>query len=229
MKLLSLNSQPSQEYTPASSATCESTHAVPSVAPILPTLSESARFSSFMKDINLLRNEVKDLKKDISLLHRQKQSTSVPSTCHIKVSFPHSVLPLPPDPVKVSNLLGCPVLCISRVGPCSLKVKIPKECLHNALTSSEPNSHLVHVWRNRIYRPHISSPPPPTPPQQSCIESIRIASWNCRGLHNSIPYIQELLSHNVHILILQEHWLWPFQLNQLASIHKNYSYMAACM
>ena len=181
-----------------------------------------------MKDINLLRNEVKDLKKDISLLHHQKQSTSVPSTCHIKVSFPHHAPPLPPDPDLVKSLLGCPVLCVSRVGPTSLKVKIPKECLHNAITSSRSNSHMVYVWKNRISRPNSSSHPPQTPLQFSSIESISIASWNCRGLHNSIPYILELLSRDVHILILQEHWLWPFQLDQLASIHMDYSYTAVC-
>ena len=201
----------SQEASPDSSVV-PSTASIPSLSS---TLNESTRFSSLMKDINLLRNEVKDLKKDISLLHHQKQSTSVPSTCHIKVSFPHHAPPLPPDPDLVKSLLGCPVLCVSRVGPTSLKVKIPKECLHNAITSSRSNSHMVHVWKNRISRPNSSSHPPQTPLQFSSIESISIASWNCRGLHNSIPYILELLSRDVHILILQEHWLWPFQLDQL--------------
>ena len=55
--------------------------------------------------------------------------------------------------------------------------------------------------------------------------SISIASWNCRGLHNSIPYIQHLFSLGVDILILQEHWLWPLQ---LGSINKNYSFVAVC-
>ena len=77
----------SQESTLSSQEASLDSSVVPSTASIpsiSSTLNESTRFSSLMKDINLLRNEVKDLKKDISLLHHQKQSTSVPSTCHIK-------------------------------------------------------------------------------------------------------------------------------------------------
>ena len=33
---------------------------------------------------------------------------------------------------------------------------------------------------------------------------LQIATWNCRGLHNSIPYIRHMSSMGVE---LQEHWL----------------------
>ena len=60
-------------------------------------------------------------------------------------------------------------------------------------------------------------------------KSICVASWNCRGLHNSIPYIQELLSReDVDFLVLQEHCWWPFQLQQLGSIDKYYCHTAVC-
>ena len=52
---------------------------------------------------------------------------------------------------------------------------------------------LVYVWRNRASRPPTSySTSPPT------LQSIRIATWNCRGLHNSIPYIHPTSDRKRH-------------------------------
>ena len=59
-------------------------------------------------------------------------------------------------------------------------------------------------------------------------DTIQIATWNCRGLHNSFPYIKHLISKGTDILILQEHWLWPFELDQLESIDPNYTYTCVC-
>ena len=179
-----------------------------------------------MKDLNLLREDVINLKRDIVALHREKQSSTVPSTCHIKVYFPHSVTP-PSTDSEVSQLLSCSVVRVTRVSPFSLKVKIPRVCLFNALQSSAPNSHLVHIGKNHVPRTS-SSMHIPMQVQSSNQNSICVASWNCRGLHNSIPYIKELLSYEVDFLVLQEHWLWPFQLDQLSSIDHNYSYTAVC-
>ena len=180
-----------------------------------------------MKDINLLRNEVNALKIDVGALHRQKQPTSVPSTCHIKVSFPSPVSSATADPCVMGNLLNCPVLHVTRITVSSFKVKILRNCLYNALQSSNPVSHLVNIWKSHI--PHAAVF---TKPSSQTLTphtgSISIASWNCRGFHNSIPYIQHLFSLGVDILILQEHWLWPFQLAQLGSINKNYSFVAVC-
>ena len=60
------------------------------------------------------------------------------------------------------------------------------------------------------------------------MNSIKIATWNCRDLHNSIPYFQRLFIGGVDILVLQEHWLWPFELDQLGSIDHEYTYAAVC-
>ena len=38
--------------------------------------------------------------------------------------------------------------------------------------------------------------------------------WNCRGLKGSVPYIQSLPS----VLVLVEHWLWPYDLDKLKTI-----------
>ena len=48
-------------------------------------------------------------------------------------------------------------------------------------------------------------------------------------MHNSIPYIKHLLSKGVNILVLQEHWLWAFELDQLRSIESDFAYTAVCL
>ena len=139
--------------------------------------------------------------------------------------FPGPTSPVQ-TPVEVSGLLGCPVLLVSPISAKSIKVKIPKISLFDSLQSSDPTSHLVYAWKNRVTRhPTTSSHPPPS---SQHLHSIQIATWNCRGLHNSIPYIKHLLSKGVDILVLQEHWLWPFELDQLGSIDPEFAYTAVC-
>lgn len=195
------------------------------------TLCDSVRSSVIMKDINALKDEVKNLKKDVSTLLRLRTAVPhVPSTCHIRIvlsySTPLSVSLLETD--GVSLLLGCPALSVVKINASTLKVKIPKECLHTALLSSSSNSHHVTIWRkSHLYplnRPRGSNTTQ-TGVTAQCAP-IKIVTWNCRGLHNSIPYIQLLISNDVDVIILQEHWLWPFEHNHLQSISNHYSFTA---
>ena len=52
---------------------------------------------------------------------------------------------------------------------------------------------------------------------------ITLAVWNCRGLANATPYINHLISDGSDIIILSEHWLWPFNINQLQDIHPDFT------
>ena len=38
--------------------------------------------------------------------------------------------------------------------------------------------------------------------------------------------MKELISRGTDVLVIQEHWLWPFQLSNLHEVHPEYSYMA---
>jgi len=52
---------------------------------------------------------------------------------------------------------------------------------------------------------------------------IRICSFNCRSLKNSLPAIHKLC--DLHdIVLLQEHWLLPNELGLLSSAHSEYQY-----
>lgn len=55
---------------------------------------------------------------------------------------------------------------------------------------------------------------------------VSVATWNCRGFQNSKPYIVDLIKSGVDIIILQEHWLWPFELSTLDSVHPQYDFTA---
>ena len=111
-------------------------------------LNDSVRLSTIMRDINLLRNDFNDLKREVSRLNHLNQSPAVAiDTCHIKVYFPGPSTPVL-DPAAVSNLLGCPSLLVTCISPKSIKVKIPKSCLYKAMQSSDSSSHLVYVWKN---------------------------------------------------------------------------------
>ena len=46
--------------------------------------------------------------------------------------------------------------------------------------------------------------------------------WNCHGPSQAIPYTQ-LLAEKSDIIILTEHWLWPYELSKLDSVITGYT------
>ena len=55
------------------------------------------------------------------------------------------------------------------------------------------------------------------PPKPLCIQS-----WNCRGLKCSEPYIQYLAEQGADVVVLCEHWLWPYELHLLDQLHPDF-------
>ena len=52
--------------------------------------------------------------------------------------------------------------------------------------------------------------------KQTCESSIAMATWNCRGMGTSEPYLK-VLSRTADVILIQEHWLWPYELHKLSS------------
>ena len=50
----------------------------------------------------------------------------------------------------------------------------------------------------------------------------KMSCWNCRGLSSSAPYLNYLLEKGTKILVLSEHWLWPYDLHKLDEINDKY-------
>ena len=46
--------------------------------------------------------------------------------------------------------------------------------------------------------------------------------WNCRGQSGSELYIQTLIRDSPGVLVLAEHWLWPYELDKLNRISDEY-------
>ena len=53
--------------------------------------------------------------------------------------------------------------------------------------------------------------------------SVTVSAWNCRGLATATPYLNSLLESGSDIVILSEHWLWPFDLYKLDELHPSFS------
>ena len=48
----------------------------------------------------------------------------------------------------------------------------------------------------------------------------KIAAWNCRGLNKALPYI-ETLAEEHDVIVLNEHWLWPYETHKFLNAHPN--------
>ena len=81
--------------------------------------------------------------------------------------------------------------------------------------------------QNQIQNLPSTQPKPQSPTdtyqQSSVVDSISITTWNCRGLANSLPYINHLIETGSDIIAITEHWLWPYNLNKLEEIHPGYT------
>ena len=55
--------------------------------------------------------------------------------------------------------------------------------------------------------------------------SLKVAAWNCRRLNNALPCI-EILAEDHDVIVLSEHWLWPFEINKFLNLHPHMSGLA---
>ena len=87
-------------------------------------------------------------------------------------------------------------------------------------------SHLQNRLNEVLVKPLVPAPHVQTPPNSVSVTSdncnLKISTWNCRGLQNANPYIHQLAMEGSDIIALNEHWLWPYQLNCLCDIHPDY-------
>lgn len=51
---------------------------------------------------------------------------------------------------------------------------------------------------------------------------LQLTCWNCRGLSSSLPYLEALMKGGSKVLVLSEHWLWPYELHKLNQLGEEY-------
>ena len=135
-----------------------------------------------------------------------------------------SFLPITSE-ADLTCIIKCPVLNATKVG-FSWKVKILRDCLYAALSSTSPHSHSVRIWRNNAKTQVPLHMPQNHPTKSKSFDALSIVAWKCRRILTSIPYIQHLITVGYDVIFLEEHWLWPFELSLSKMIHKDFTYTA---
>ena len=212
----------------ASQIHTESEVSLPSQTPVVHANSTSGNVNGqcvvrgILKDVNALKDEMKSLKRDILMINRSKQPSTPLSTCHICVACSDPTM----HKESLQPLLGLSVTNVNKV----LKVKIPQECLHAAISSAHLSSHSVYAWRNKsAVRPADGTALQRTEPlniPSNMHDNLSIVTFNCRWLKNSLDYVRILMESGMDIIVLQEYWLWPFEVDMLASLNSNFMFTA---
>ena len=81
---------------------------------------------------------------------------------------------------------------------------------------------LINPCKYKPSQVHIESP------AIQSLSHITISTWNCRGISNSIPYLFHLFENGTDIIALSEHWLWPYNIQNLSSLHPDYDGFGVC-
>ena len=55
---------------------------------------------------------------------------------------------------------------------------------------------------------------------------ITITDWNCQGLSQATLYLRKLIDDGSMVIVVTEHWLWPYELHCLNDIHPDYTALA---
>ena len=84
--------------------------------------------------------------------------------------------------------------------------------------------HEIDIIRQQMSnRSKVSSQPGSQPTSSAnSIYHISITSWNCRGIMNATLYLNQLIQDGSDIIAISEHWLWPYQLHLLNSVHPDF-------
>ena len=126
---------------------------------------------------------------------------------------------------QLEALLKCQVVhytCVKAL-PCPVfRVKIFEEALQEAIIAGQESGCFVDLWRRpkETVASHGSgicaSEGISTHPRTECHRpALNVTCWNCRGLSNSHPSLEALMERGSKVLVLSEHWLWPFELEHI--------------
>ena len=193
------------------------------------TVIDSRAITTLNRELSALRQEVTDLKSDVLGL----KNKNTPETCSLYVRIRSLKLDELCE-ASLSALLKCPVVCYSIIrgrSTISLRVIILKLHLHTALTSAVATPNVVRLWQSGNTRTlkekstesSTTGSLPPLSSDQSINPSLTFVTWNCRGLSSGEPYIHQLAECGNDVIVVGEHWLWPYETERLANIHPAFS------
>ena len=137
---------------------------------------------------------------------------------------------------ELESLLGCSVTQYVRLVDVpfpSFKVKISESDACTALVAGSKGECFVAPW---VYRGgggsgggcgltdayvHLSSLPKT---RGKSHKGVKMSCWNCHGLSSSLPNLNSLMDpdEGSKIVVLSEHWLWPYDLHKLNDLDDEY-------
>jgi len=181
-----------------------------------------------------------------SIQSSQSQTSTIPSTISQQTLSPsQTLIPTPmlnlPSQSSVSYQLVSRDINTIKDEIRDLKILVSQiQSNSRNHATSTLNPHLSHELASlkaevsKIRRHLCSTPLPPScAPSQGPAHTgndplsqdlkIKITSWNCRGLAKATPYVNNLINEGSDVIVLSEHWLWPFNLSQLQDIHPNFN------
>ena len=158
---------------------------LPTTITTLATTSSTRDTTSPNIDLPDLQSAVSDLSLELMKLRNSSQRRV--HHCHLYVSTNQSSISQVETKSTDESILGCPVeqAHLLRDGSRrSFKVKINKDHLLVALSSSEGNEHRVRIWKKCNSLPTFPTTSITTNQGASTVQqrNLRIMSWNCRGI-----------------------------------------------
>lgn len=164
----------------------------------------------------------------LSILPHLIKESSVDDICVLFVKMKKIYQP-PLGKIGLEALLKCEVLQYVKVHDIphiAYKIKIHSKHLKRVIDNSREGCFYVDTWKSSISAPKCSPVPvfelsrnsPSLPKDQQ----LKITAWNCRGLTNSSPFLTKIIENGSEIIIVSEHWLWPFELNRLNEIDPDF-------
>ena len=187
--------------------------------------------STVVSDISSLKASIDSLKEDIQALKGKlnKEPTAVDDcdTCLIYMRLKHPTTEILNEGLLESKLsttiLGYDIIRITPTP--AFRIKITKVHLHNALTHARANDCVADIWGGTLqpfcYKPTRLSTTINTA-STTTQQSLRVTSWNCRGLATGTTYLDHLIREGSDVIVLSEHWLWPYELHKLEELNPNY-------
>lgn len=131
---------------------------------------------------------------------------------------------------SLEEVLHCKVLSYTIISDIpSLKVKIAKKDLYKALSANK-NLLRTRLWEGAGPDSYALGKPFPTehPAPTTCFTDLRVTTWNCRGLGTGEAYLNQLAAERSDVIVVTEHWLWPYESHRLKQVHPNFDAECRC-
>ena len=198
------------------------------------SLSDNVFKSTVLSGLASLKSELAEVKSDLRRVEQKQQVNNNQPQCAVQshpcllylcLSRAHD-FPLGKNDLQI--LLGCAVeqyVLLKSDPTATYQVKILQQHLQGALSNARTSGCFIDLWRPRssVSRSRgFEHKQSQVTKQVATPTSLKITCWNCRGLSNSTQYLNELISDGSDVIILSEHWLWPFELHRLKETHPDF-------